>query len=367
MMQSTQAHKTKRHGPMPIMMHLALMALSQENMQHILQGIHNYHHHDFYRGDDLPPLESVWTSGASRLLKAPATSAQKQPIPMLLIPSFINGAEIFDLTAERSFIRWLAMQGFDCYLFDWGPLTEETEQQSLDRLINGKLAAALSFISDEHKSSAHILGYCLGGNLALALATVQPEKVKSLTLLATPWDFHHRDNTLRPLLLNSDKMVRALADKNAALSTSYLQSLFIQTNIMQSAEKYANFGQHDPQSPIAKHFVATEDWVNGGADIPAELIAECIRVFYKDNAASKGHWALNPQHIVSASALTCPCLIIAPRNDSIVPYATSMALAAQIPSAKVIAPESGHIGMLVGRKAQDICWQPIFVFIAMQQ
>ena len=366
-MHSTHAIKTERRGPMPIMMHLALMALSQENMQHILQGIHNYHHHDFRREDELSPLESVWTGGASKLLHAPTKTPKQNHAPILLIPSFINGAEIFDLTQERSFMRWLAAQGYDVYLFDWGDLTSETTTPNLTTIITGKLVDALSFVTAQHNTPAHVLGYCLGGNLALALTSYAEKSVKSLTLLDTPWDFHHRDNALRRLLLDSDKNVRALAAKNGGLSTAYLQSLFIQTNIMQSAAKYANFGRNDPQSALAKHFVATEDWVNGGADIPAALIAECISIFYKDNASHTRQWALDNGHNILPSQINCPCMIITPKNDAIVPYATSHALKLHMPEATCISPDTGHIGMLVGRKAEQICWQPILSFLAQHE
>lgn len=363
MQRSNQTQKTQRRGPMPIMMHLALMALSPDKVQDILQGLHNYHHHPYDRSQELTELPSVWSAGSVQLLLAKAQQNTPPKRPVFIIPSFINGSEILDLTRERSLIRWLAAQGHDCYLLDWGDLTRDTECASLSALITARLSPALAHIKDAHKTAPTLIGYCLGGNFAAALAALHGDDVAQLILLATPWDFHHPDNKLKQLLAGQSRLVKEKAQQGGALSTEYLQSLFIQTDLKQSAKKYANFGKHDPTSPIAKHFVATEDWVNGGNDVPAQLILECIERFYKQNAPMKNNCKLDDGTVINTQNFTGEALVFAPLNDHIVPHGTSSAIMPQLNNAQSITVDSGHIGMLVGRKAQQICWQPILDFL----
>lgn len=363
MQHSNQTQKTQRRGPMPIMMHLALMALSPDKVQDILQGLHNYHHHPYDRSQELTELPSIWSAGSVQLLHAKAQQNTASKRPVFIIPSFINGAEILDLTQERSFIRWLAAQGHDCYLLDWGDLTQDTATESLSALITKRLSPALAHIKATHDTAPALIGYCLGGNFAAALAALHSDDVAQLILLAAPWDFHHPDNKLRKLLISQSSMVKEKAQQGGALSTGYLQSLFIQTDLKQSAKKYANFGKHDPSSPIAKHFVATEDWVNGGQDIPAQLILECIERFYKQNASMKNNWQLADGTAIDIKSFTGRTLVFVPLNDHIVPHGTSSAITAHLQNATAMNVDSGHIGMLVGRNAQQICWQPILDFL----
>ena len=63
-------------------------------------------------------LPAVWQAGAARLLRA----QQRAPIytvPVVLVPSMVNGSEILDLLPDRSLLRWLAEQGFESYLLDF--------------------------------------------------------------------------------------------------------------------------------------------------------------------------------------------------------------------------------------------------------
>jgi polyhydroxyalkanoate synthase len=352
------------------MMHLALMALTPDKMKDILTGLHNYHHHPYQRADKLEPLPCVWQSGEVRLLHAKATPQDNQSgkAPIFIIPSFINGSEILDLTEERSLIRWLAAQGHECYLLDWGDLTQDQQGTSLSDLIMQRLIPAFTHVTQSHEPPPVIMGYCLGGNFAIALAALKDAEFSKLILLATPWDFHHVDNSLRPLLLNAENNVKIKADENGAITTDYLQSLFVQTDLSQSAKKYAYFGGLKQNTSEAEQFVATEDWVNGGQPIPAKLIQECIGIFYKDNVTMNNQWRINgannsADHPIDPTKIPNPVLMFAPLNDSIVPHASSAAFTPFLKQAQRIDIDTGHIGMLVGRRAKQLCWLPILAFI----
>lgn len=365
MQQKQNTADSLRKGPMPIMMHLALMALSPDDMKDILQGLHNYHHHTYNRDDELPPLETVWQLDQVQLKRAASAdvAAKNCSNPLLIIPSFINGPEILDLTKERSLLRWLNENGIECYLLDWGNLTLDSCGHSFSELVTERLTPALEFIIDTTKKKPTVMGYCLGGNFATALTTLNNDHISKLVLLATPWNFHHEDNKLKPLLLDAERKVKKRAETNGYLTTDFMQSLFIQTDLKQSAKKFANFGRHDPNSKDAKHFVATEDWVNSGQPIPAKLVAECIDTFYRKNATYKDCWMLKNNIRVDVKTIKAKTLIISPKHDHIVPHASSSAITGSLSNASQLNVDSGHIGMLVGRKAKEICWNPLLDFL----
>ena len=110
--------------------------------------------------------------------------------PVLVIPSLVSRSYIMDLTAERSFLRFLASQGLRPLLVDWGTPGERELAQTLDDYVDGILRNALSIaVETAAGNPVPVIGYCMGGTLATALAVLEPEKCGALVLLASPWDF----------------------------------------------------------------------------------------------------------------------------------------------------------------------------------
>jgi polyhydroxyalkanoate synthase len=54
-----------------------------------------------------------------------------------------------------------------------------------------------------------------------------------------------------------------------------------------------------------------------------------------------------------------PSLIVAPKQDYIVPNACAKALANTLANAEILEPDAGHVGMVVGSKSQEQLWQPM--------
>ncbi len=71
-------------------------------------------------------------------------------------------------------------------LLDWGWPGAAERRFTLTDYVAGRLAAAVAAVP----GPVVLAGYCMGGLLALAAALRQPERLRGLALLATPWDFH---------------------------------------------------------------------------------------------------------------------------------------------------------------------------------
>ncbi len=54
-----------------------------------------------------------------------------------------------------------------------------------------------------------------------------------------------------------------------------------------------------------------------------------------------------------------PTLFALPSRDRIVPYESALALAEAIQDATLIRPPSGHVGMILGSRAETGLWRPL--------
>src|SRR5690606_22448786 len=127
------------------------------------------------------------TRGGCRLLDyAPESHG---PV-IFAVPSLINPAFILDLDEDASLMRHLAARGFRPMLMDWGSPGAAERDFGLDEYVLDRLVPAIAAAAEAAGGPVVLLGYCMGGNLALAAALHRPDLVRGLALVATPWDFH---------------------------------------------------------------------------------------------------------------------------------------------------------------------------------
>ncbi|MGI9449684.1 MAG: alpha/beta fold hydrolase, partial [Geminicoccaceae bacterium] len=75
-----------------------------------------------------------------------------------------------------------------------------------------------------------------------------------------------------------------------------------------------------------------------------------------------GRWKIGG-HIVRPEQLDLPAFLAIPYHDRIVPAGSALALAALLPRAEIIRPQSGHIGMVAGQKAKKQLWKPLLAWL----
>jgi polyhydroxyalkanoate synthase len=330
----------------------------------LLNGLQSYRHHSYRRCLREPP--AVWQDGTSRLLDyAPngAASGVEPRQPLLVVPSLINRAYILDLNKETSLLRWLARQGFRPFLMDWDRPGAEERSFALSDYVAGRLEQALDHVLAETGRKPHVIGYCMGGVLALALAARRGEDLGGLALLATPWDFHAEQAAHARLIGNSLSALDPLIAVHGELPVDTIQALFASVDPLQVVRKFIAFSALDPDQPGARQFVAVEDWLNDGVPLAAAVARECLGDWYGRNVTGEGNWRINGENIVP-QRIALPCLAILPGQDRIVPPASAAALADALPAATVCQPAAGHIGMIVSAVAKQRVWRPLAGWLA---
>jgi len=332
----------------------AIRAAAARRLGAFLDGLQSYRTHRFARPPAAAP--AAWRGGGARLLdygRGGETHAA------LLVPSLVNRYYILDLLPGRSLAAFLAEQGIRPLVFDWGDIEGEEFGFDLGDFVTRRLEPAF----DAARAAAAgnplaLVGYCMGGNLALALALRRMREVAGLALLATPWDFHaERPDSARALAAFAATMMpgfRALG----AMPLDVLQGFFAGLDPLLAYKKFRRFAALDPESDEAIAFVALEDWLNDGVPLPWRVAEECMIGWYGENRPARGAWhaagmPVRPENFAK------PSLAVIPNDDRIVPPASALPLAEALPGCTALRASAGHIGMMVGSRARRELWTPL--------
>lgn len=329
---------------------------SSSRLDRFLTGVETYRSHPYQRS--LPQPDPVWSGGNASLYRFGTDGPA-----ILLVASLVNRSYILDLGPRRSFARWLADRGFRCYLLDWGAPGDRERQYSIDDYIAGPLEGAFDAARDDAEGPVSVLGYCMGGLLALALALRRHDEVPGLVLLATPWDFHAADpeqaRALAVAMRAFEPQLRLLGE----LPTDTLQYLFCLLDPMLGVRKFTNFAGLSAQSEAAKRFVALEDWLNDGVPLAAPVARSSAFDWYGENLTGRGRWRVGGA-LVRPEDWRKPAYAVIPAADRIVPPASAEGLARALPNVTVKRPRAGHIGMMVGRGVTQSIWAPLARWLA---
>ncbi|WP_371738085.1 alpha/beta fold hydrolase [Magnetospirillum sp. UT-4] len=325
--------------------------------QAVLDGIELYRRHPYRRA--LPPPAVLWRQGTTSVLDFRAgPEPGSGGLPVLVIPSLINRSYILDLTARRSLLRYLAAHGFAPFLVDWdAPGAEETGFDLTD-YIAGRLCAALDAVVAATGGTVALVGYCMGGDLALALAQLRPDAVSALALLATPWDFHASREAHGALMRALAGPLGRVIAQVGNVPVDMLQSMFAALDPTLNGRKFAAFARLPQRRAKARDFVALEDWANDGVALAGPVAHECLFGWYGDNTPARGGWRVAGR-VVSPAAIRCPTLAIIPERDRIVPPDSALPLAAAIPGCRLVTVKGGHVGMLLSSRAKTEVYGPL--------
>jgi polyhydroxyalkanoate synthase len=321
----------------------------------------------FPRPERPPEPPVVWQQGTTRVFDYTSVGRGRHRAgggrPVLVVPSLINRAYILDLSPKRSLMRHLAAAGFRPYLVDWGAPSEVEKDFTLTDYIAGRLTSALDRVAGVSGQPVAVVGYCMGGLLALALAVQHPNAVGALALLATPWNFHAAHAAQRRVLKAMAPTLSGVIDVLGLLPVDVLQAMFASLNPYQTATKFRRFAALAEDSAPARHFVELEDWINDGVPLVGRVARECLFGWYVDNMPGRGLWTVAGRP-VSPDEIAVPALVVIPEKDHIVPPGSAAALARELLRATAWRLPAGHIGMVAGTHAKSQLFDPLTAWLA---
>jgi polyhydroxyalkanoate synthase subunit PhaC len=328
---------------------------------------------DFLKNLEIGPTphREVFRRGNLRLIAYETGAVTDTSLaPVLFLPSLINRHYILDLLPGRSLVAHFLAEGFPVYMVEWLAPTAEDRYLEFDDLFVRRISKAIErTLRDAGSAKLHLVGHCLGGTLALMEALLRPERLKSLALLTSPVDFTEAGK-LGKWAQSPEFDLEALTDAYGNVPWPLLQGSFQCLRPSLPFSKWARLMDKWRDPEFCRSFLAMEMWSNDNIAFPGQCYKVLIRDLYQKNALARGEFRLEGKKL-SLSDLELPVLDVVALDDHIVPPATRLPMSVGVragkePSVNRIDLTGGHVGAVLGRRAQQTLWPEMSTWLKSQ-
>lgn len=284
---------------------------------------------------------------------------------ILIVAAPIKRPYIWDLIPSVSPLRSFLDQGFRTYLLEWTRPSLMTATARLADYADRAIGEAVDAVTSGSGGTKPVLiGHSLGGTLATIFASLHGERVLGLVLLSSPLCFAPGTSRFRDSLT-------ALAPASLAGFAMVPGSLLTQLSALSAPEAFvwsrlADRVQTAGDSRASNVHARVERWALDEVALPGPLVDEILNWLYREDRFFQGALPVEKK-TVGPSDLAVPTLAVVNEADDIVPTTAVMPFldAAQGDHSRLLTytEEAGvglqHLGLLVGRKAQETMWPEI--------
>jgi polyhydroxyalkanoate synthase subunit PhaC len=304
------------------------------------------------------PSDAVFAENKWQLLRyRPRAQGVAFDTPVLLVPSLINRHYVLDLAPGRSLVEYLVGEGHDVYVIDWGQPADEDRHLTFDDVCDGYIGRAVRMAARSAGSRrVHLLGYCMGGTLALIHTAARPERIASLTALAAPVSFAE-GGMLAAWTRTPSFDVGAMVDAFGNVPWPLMQWSFHLLRPTLNLWKAVRLVERAWDDDFLDSFVAVETWGNDNVSFPGLAYRRYIEALYRDDALIGERMTLSGRP-ARLRDIRCPLLCITFEGDNIVPAASATPLVGAVGSTDVehMHLTGGHVGAVIASRARENLW-----------
>ena len=281
-------------------------------------------------------------------------------IPIVIVSPTSNRGYVFDLARGQSLVEFLLLKGYDVFMIDWlPPRKEESKLRLADYVLDFIPTCVQRACEETGESQVTMLGYCMGGTLALLYASLYPQTVANMLLFTTPVDFEQM-SLFR--LWGSEKHfdVDKLVDSLGNLPGEFILSAF---DTMRPANRtagvmhlWANMWNDD----YVKAYRMFDRWSAETLPLAGEYFRETTKAFLWRNAIMKKEMVVGDR-AVDLSKIKAPVLSIVAQHDHVVPLAAAHPIMDLVGSKQrdETVVKGGHVSVVAGLSAVKRLWPSV--------
>jgi polyhydroxyalkanoate synthase subunit PhaC len=308
------------------------------------------------------PSEVVYTENKLELLHYESQTDEQCEVPILIVYALINKPFILDLQPDRSVVRRLLEAGHDVYMIDWNEPSRLDQYLTLDDYVNRYMENCVDVVRERSGQDAiNILGYCMGGTMSVMYASLHPEKVRNLGLMAAGLCF---DGTGGVLESWGDEQYYSPRDVTETFGNAPSDMLDVGFALMDPVDnyisKYVRLYDNLENDDFVENFGRMERWLSEGIDVAGAAYVQFLEDLYQDNKLYNNEMYLDGKHTDLAN-IDMPVLQITGEYDHLIPSEASVPFNEVIASDDVssLQQSTGHIGLSVSGSSHAELWPDV--------
>ena len=307
------------------------------------------------------PRDLVWSQGPATLWRYRSDRVTTGP-PVLMMIGLVSRSSIFDLHEKASLVAALRAEGFDVYVIDWGVPGPGDAGNTLETYLCRYLPRAIrALLRESSADEVSLVGYCMGGDLALLATAGVPElPVRNLVVMATPVDFTELPAQFQAFRDPGQDLGAFIDPETGCVPPDLVAASFQVRKPTADIAQYANLLENLWNDAYVESHQAIARWTADHVPIPGAAARQVVEGWVRPNGFVNGTLRLGGR-AAELSSIRCPVLGILTLFDEIVPPAAARPLAELVRSSDVelLEIEAGHIGLVIGRSARTVSFPRI--------
>ncbi len=308
------------------------------------------------------PCEVIWEGDIADLVRYEGKDDEEKKPPLLLVYALINEPYILDLQPGRSVVESLLNSGLDVYMIDWKKPEKKYQFETMDGYVNHYIDLCVDKVRKiRNREAINILGYCMGGTLSAIYASLHPEKVQSLTLMAAGLDFENDPGLLKkwaePEYFDPEKVVEAFGTCPGDMLDFSYSAL---SPVDNTVGKLLSLADNADDEKFVEMFFRMEKWIHDSKDIPGPTFSKFVKDLYQQNKLMDNKLMVGNE-LVDLNDLNMPILTLVGEYDTLVPPESSLSFNDAVASEKteLMKAPVGHIGLSVSSKVHPDLWKDV--------
>jgi polyhydroxyalkanoate synthase len=229
---------------------------------------------------------------------------------------------ILDLSPNNSLVKWLVSKGHTVFMVSWRNPTKEDRDLSMDDYFRKGAMAALDVVSTiMHHAHIHLMGYCLGGTLAMITAACmgrdKDHRIKSLSLLAAQGDFTDAGELMLFISESEISFLKNMMWEQGYLDTKQMAGTF---QMLRSYDliwsKMIEDYMHGSKRPGMIDLLA---WNADATRMPYKMHTEYLEKLFLQNQFARGYYKVEDE-LVAPKEIKVPIFAISTEKDHVAPW-----------------------------------------------
>ncbi len=293
--------------------------------------------------------------------------------PILLVPPLGAQSACFDLRRGNSLTEHLLIKGHPTYLVDYGEIGLRDRDLGIEFWVSDVVPNAIRKVSEDAGGKpVHLIGWCLGGLIALLTTAAYSElPIKSVAMVASPFDLS-KHQMIAPLRsagkYTGGRVIGTGLKVLGGVPAAIVGPLFKATSLTVYLKKPITLIKRRDDREFLAQVEAVDGLMNSMLAYPGRATLQVYQRLVQQNDLADGK-VQGPNKLVDLADVRVPVMNVAGTSDVLVPVAVAHHVGELLPNSPEVRLETapgGHLGVLTGRSSPATTWAMIDDFLAKQ-